>query len=157
MILANVSSFFTQVCDIIMVKPSLLYLNDIYDEEEMVLLGQESIDDFQELKVEGVTFKYNDVSDNVLKDINFILRRGEKVSIVGLSGSGKSSIIKLLTGLYHKFSGNISINEIPLEKIDESFFQKNISVVNQNVTIFNKTIRDNIILGNSSLRWILTM
>ena len=150
MILANVSSFFTQVCDIIMVKPSLFYLNDIYDEEEMVLLGQESIDDFQELKVEGVTFKYNDVSDNVLKDINFILRRGEKVSIVGLSGSGKSSIIKLLTGLYHKFSGNISINDIPLEKIDESFFQKNISVVNQNVTIFNKTIRDNIILGNSS-------
>ena len=52
--------------------------------------------------------------------------------------------------MYHKFSGNISINEIPLEKIDESFFQKNISVVNQNVTIFNKTIRDNIILGNSS-------
>ncbi len=150
MILANVASFFTQVCDIIMVKPSLFYLNDIYDEEEMVLLGQESIDDFQELKVEGVTFKYNDVSDNVLKNINFILRRGEKVSIVGLSGSGKSSIIKLLTGLYNKFSGNILINDIPLEKIDESFFQKNISVVNQNVTIFNKTIRDNIILGNSS-------
>lgn len=136
---------------ILMIKPSLLYLNDIYDEEKLIIDGEEIITEFEELKVSDLSFKYNDNGQDVLHNINLEVKRGQKVSIVGVSGSGKSTLIKLLSGLYMYYSGDVIINGKNIKDITEEFFNKKISIVAQKSTVFNKTIKDNITLGDENI------
>jgi ABC-type bacteriocin/lantibiotic exporter with double-glycine peptidase domain len=151
MILSNCMSFFTALIDIIMVKPLLLYLNDIYDERAQSQTGSVKINQFEKLEVNNVSFKYNDTGNDVLSDITLKMGKGEKMAIVGVSGSGKTTLIKLLSGLYDTYGGTIKINGIELDQIDESFFLKHIAIVTQQVTIFNKTLKENITLGDTSI------
>lgn len=151
MLLNHSSSFFTNLYEIILLKPSLFYINDILDEEAPMIEGEQVIKDFETLELLNVSFRYNDISGSVLKNVSLKINRGEKVSIVGLSGSGKSSLIKLILGLYDKFDGEIFLNNYPIQEIASSFFSDNIAVVNQSVSIFNKTVKENITLGNANV------
>lgn len=92
-----------------------------------------------------VTFTYpsNDVAS--LKNISFTINPGEKVGIIGRMGSGKSTIEKLILGLYEPDSGQILIDGIDIKQIDPADLRKNIGYVSQDVTLFRGTVKDNII------------
>jgi ATP-binding cassette subfamily B protein len=84
----------------------------------------------------------------VLKDISFDIRHGEKIAIVGATGSGKTSIINILSKLYPFTKGTLTIDGIPLQKIQERSLRKLIGVVMQDVFLFSGTIRENLAFGN---------
>ncbi len=102
------------------------------------------------IEFKNVNFKYSSGSStkNILNKVNLYIKPGTKVAIFGKSGSGKSTLIKLLLGFYSIESGIISLNgknikEIPLEDL-----RKHVSVVNQNIKLFDKTIFENMVYGN---------
>lgn len=151
MFISYSTSFFSELFSIYMIRPSLLYLNDLYDEKEFLKNGDIVITEFETLKVKNLSFQYNDSSGAILKDINLEINRGEKVSVVGVSGSGKSTLIKLLSGLYPHDKGHIFVNNHNIKMISEDFFARQVSVVPQYATVFNKSVRENITLGNDNI------
>lgn len=100
---------------------------------------------------ENVSFKYNYFGDNVLSNISFSINPGEKVAIVGTSGSGKSTITKLLLGLYKPNVGRILLDDYDIESLDIKKIRKQIGTVSQEAKLFHKTILDNIIIGKKGL------
>ena len=95
----------------------------------------------------GVCFVY-DKGRAVLKDINFKIKVGEIVALVGQSGVGKTTIIDLLSRFYKPQKGKILIDGHNIENLNLSFLRKNIAVVPQEIVLFNDTIKNNIKYGN---------
>lgn len=150
MLLSYSTTFFAEVSNLTLLKSSLFYLNDILDEYSVKNSGKIELNEFQSLTINNLDFKYNDTSKFALKNISMKISKGDKVSIVGFSGSGKSSFIKLLACLYPITKGHILINDIDINDISSNSFSKIVSIVPQSPIIFNKTIIDNITLGDSS-------
>lgn len=96
---------------------------------------------------EHVSFGYNE-ENQVLLDISFTVNKGENVAIVGASGSGKSTIMKLLAGFYERDAGNIQIFGNTLEKWDKEALRKRMSYVGQDSFLFPGSIFSNVALGN---------
>ena len=101
----------------------------------------------KEINFSGVNFKYNKNSKFGLKDLNFSLKAGQVTAIVGLSGSGKSSILDLLVGLFEPKSGSILIDGNNLRDINLTKWQKEISIVSQDIFLLNESIINNIKFG----------
>ncbi|NOT51949.1 MAG: ABC transporter ATP-binding protein [Chitinophagaceae bacterium] len=99
---------------------------------------------------EKVWFAYND-ENYVLKDINFSIKPGETVAIVGHTGSGKTSIISLLNRLYHIQKGSIKVDDVNVEEYKLEALRKNIGVVLQDVFLFSGSVIDNITLRNPDI------
>ncbi|SFB30698.1 ABC transporter ATP-binding protein [Clostridium frigidicarnis] len=95
------------------------------------------------IELKDVTFGY-DENKNVLDDINLTFEKGKKYAIVGESGCGKSTLIKLILGYYNEYYGQILVDNLNLKAIDFNDFYNHISVINQNVFMFDGTIEDNI-------------
>jgi ATP-binding cassette, subfamily B, multidrug efflux pump len=102
------------------------------------------------LEFEKVWFAYTN-EHYVLKDINFTVKPGETVAIVGHTGSGKTSIISLLNRLYHIQKGVIRIDDINIENYDLDALRKNIGVVLQDVFLFSGSVIENITLRNPDI------
>ncbi len=96
-----------------------------------------------EIEFDNVTFRYGNRKP-VLKNLNLKILPGEKVALVGYSGSGKSTIAKLLLKYYEPELGSIRINGVDIHEYDNKSLRKAISYVPQNVELFSKTIFDNI-------------
>lgn len=96
------------------------------------------------ITVDHLYFRYPNSHEFVLKDISFIIEKGEKVSIVGLNGSGKTTLIKLLLGFYKPTSGNIYINDVEISQYAESELQSKIGVAFQDNHIFAFSVKENI-------------
>jgi ABC-type bacteriocin transporter len=94
-----------------------------------------------------VDFRYGS-KKLVLKKISFKIDGGSTVGIAGSSGSGKSSLIKLIMKLYKAESGKVFINEVDIEDIDPVHLRQKIGYVNQDIFLFSGTIRENITFGN---------
>lgn len=116
---------------------------EILDEKPIL---EENLDgeefDFENLKIENLSFKYE--NEEVLNDISFDLSKNEIFSIEGKSGSGKSTILKLLMRFWEAKDGKIKFNNIPISKIKTSSLRKNISYVTQDTYIFSGTIAENL-------------
>lgn len=95
----------------------------------------------------NVWFAY-DGENWILKDISFDIRHGEKIAIVGATGSGKTSIINILSKLYPFSKGSITIDGTPIQKIEAGSLRKLVGVVMQDVFLFSGTIRENLAFGN---------
>jgi ATP-binding cassette subfamily B protein len=102
------------------------------------------------IQFKGVDFAYNE-EENVLKNINFEVKEGETVALVGATGAGKSSIINLLSRFYDIQKGSISVNGVDIKEFDLDYLRKNIGVVLQDVFLFSDTILYNITLGNNNI------
>lgn len=116
------------------------------DEEEMIS-EKKVLSDIDSISMTHVSFSYSDDSDRVLDNISFNTLGKENVCFIGENGKGKSTIIKLLMGLFDGYTGKIQINGTDVSKINtESLF----SVVPQDVVILTGTIKDNIEFGNTA-------
>jgi len=97
-----------------------------------------------EIKFNQVAFAYSDGSDKVLDDITFNVKSGQTFALVGRSGSGKSTLANLLARFYDPTHGQISLDEIDTQEIKLSNLREHISLVSQQVTLFNTSIAENI-------------
>lgn len=109
-------------------------------------MGEDTEIDNYDIEFKNVSFSYNK-DRQVLKDINFVAKQGEVTALVGPSGSGKTSVLRLISRLYDNDSGSILMDGKDIKKISTDSLFKNISIVFQDVTLFNTSILENIRLG----------
>lgn len=113
--------------------------------EEVAESGKELFTgDIETIAFEHVTFTYPGAEKPVLNDITFSIRKGEKISIVGLNGAGKSTLVKLLCRMYKTDSGMIRINGRDICDYEYESYMKTVSAVFQDYKLFNYTISENI-------------
>ncbi len=103
-----------------------------------------------EVKFSNVWFAYNE-EEYVLKGVDFEVKEGETVALVGATGAGKSSVINLLTRLYDINKGEITVDGHSVAAYDLAFLRRHIGVVLQDVFLFSDTIENNIRLGNQDI------
>ena len=98
------------------------------------------------IQIKNLNFAYENI--NVLENLNITIPEGKKVAIVGLSGSGKSTIISLLLRFYNNYDGEIFIDEQDISKYSLKSLRDNFSLVSQETILFNQSIKTNIEYGN---------
>jgi ATP-binding cassette subfamily B protein len=104
--------------------------------------------DLKSLEFERVTFQHQSASSPAVSDLSFSVKRGETVAFVGPSGAGKTTLVKLLVGLYHPLSGRILYNGVPGTEIDLDGLRERIGFVTQDTQLFSGTIRENLLFVN---------
>ena len=102
-----------------------------------------------DIEFKNVSFAYNKDA-KVLKDVSFTAKQGEVTALVGISGSGKTSVLRLISRLYDYDTGSILIDGKDIKNISTDSLFKNVSIVFQDVTLFNTSIMENIRLGRES-------
>ena len=107
----------------------------------------ELVDFSKNIVIKNVYFKYSINDDYVLKNIYCILPKGKRIAVVGESGCGKSTIIKLLAGLYVPTSGNILVGNMKLTSFPMTEWRNRIGLLSQDSGLLNETILENIIFG----------
>lgn len=121
----------------------------VLDEDTQIKIVSNPVRDINlqgSIKFDRVTFSYRD-GFNVLENVSFHIRSGEKVALVGATGAGKSTILSLLTRQYEIQYGTIEIDGIDLKNFDPYWLRAQIAVVLQDVYLFADTITNNIIMG----------
>ena len=104
--------------------------------------------DWKTITYKNVIFSYG--HEQILKGINLEIKRGELIALVGESGSGKSTIVNLLERFFDPTSGEILIDNIPIQSINLKELRKNVALVSQDVFLFSDTIENNIWAGDFS-------
>jgi ATP-binding cassette subfamily B protein len=99
---------------------------------------------------DNVSYHYPHETKNVIKDFDLHVEKGERIALVGASGSGKSTVVNLVIGLLSPTSGRIRVDGKPLDELPLQEYRRYISVVPQNSILFSGTIRENIMYGNLS-------
>jgi len=100
-----------------------------------------------DISIQDLGFSYNEEKE-VLKNISFDIKSGEKVAIIGASGSGKTTIANIISGFYSKNSGDILYNNISIDELNRQSLRENIFLVLQMPILFNNSLRFNITMGN---------
>lgn len=144
--LLKLPNLFVNLPDSLVSAGRLFQLWDIPDEKD----GSKESGSARDAVVEfsDVTFRYPDASEDtppVSNHLNFTVRAGERVALVGASGCGKSTVLKLISGLYHADSGTVSLWGQRLEDWNRQAIRSRISVMQQDTFLFDGTIRDNIV------------
>jgi len=101
-----------------------------------------------DINLKNVYFKYNEESSYILKDVNLDIKAGEKIALIGGNGSGKTSLLKVISGMYDPEIGDVLVDNTPIENIREDMLYKKIGVVMQHDFLFNLSIRENLLLAN---------
>lgn len=100
-----------------------------------------------EIEFRNVCFRYPKNEQLVLDNVSFKINPGEKIAILGRNGSGKSSLQKLILGLYHPESGNVLVDGIDLRQFEPSILRKHIGYIPQEPSLFSGTLKDNITIS----------
>jgi len=120
----------------------------VIDEENEVDSGTVTIDRVQgDVHFRDVSFSYGDKKGPVLSDINIEIEAGKTLAIVGQSGSGKSTLVSLLPRFYETDSGDILLDNVKIGDFTLASLRDNISLVTQDVVLFNDTIANNLAYG----------
>ena len=130
-----------------------------YPEEEVFLPEEECQEDCQmeftkltgHLEMKNVSFGYSHLKPALVKDFSLEMKPGQKIAFVGASGCGKSTLTKLLTGLYQPWSGEILFDGKPMREIHEKIFTDSVAIVEQEITIFEDTIVNNIVMWDDTI------
>ena len=103
------------------------------------------------IEFRNVSFNFNDSNINVLKNVSFTINPGETIALVGKTGSGKTTIVNLLTKLLDIKSGEILIDDRNIDLYDKMYLRKNIGIVMQDPFLYSKTIYENISITNKNI------
>lgn len=139
------------------VKAKCSISNDILTEKNEVSEEYEDNTPFTEGKLKGfvelknVTFGYDRNAGPLIEDFSLTLQPGKSVAFVGQSGCGKSTLAKLISGLYHPWSGEILFDGKRQDDINKRVFNNSVSVIDQNIVLFEGSVADNIKLWDKSI------
>ena len=125
----------------------------LLDEKEATdpAVAEKELDAFRErIEFQNVWFAYDD-ENWILKDLSFTINHGEKIAIVGATGSGKTTMINILSRIYPYAKGSVTIDGTPLQDISERSIRNLVGVVMQDVFLFSGTIRENLAFGNPNV------
>ncbi len=100
-----------------------------------------------ELRIENLWFRYQNMTEWVLKNINIQIPAGKNVAIVGESGAGKSTLVSLIPRFYEAEKGKITLDGSDIFDLKQAFLRESIGIVQQNIFLFDTSIRDNILYG----------
>ena len=122
-------------------------IGEIFEEKIHENKGRikEFVDTDIAIEFKNVEFKYN--TKKFIDKLNYQIKKGDVVGIVGMTGSGKSTILNLINGTYHVTGGEIQIFGKNILDYDEKFVKENIIFISQNIMLLNDTIESNILLG----------
>ena len=123
------------------------FLEIIEEKEEVDSCDSICLDEIEGMiEFKNVSFEYETTKD-VLSDVSFSIEKGKKIALVGPSGGGKTTICHLIPNFYQVSNGNIYIDGKDINKIKFESLRKNIGIVQQDVFLFNGTIKENILYG----------
>jgi len=131
-----------------------LRMNEILEDQQKEFILEGGIqwnEPIRELSVEKMSFCYQQGKEDVLKDITFSIEKGATIGIVGMSGSGKTSLIDLLLRLYEPTQGKILANEMDIQKFSLASWRSKFGVVGQDAFLFDETVEENIRFGLDAL------
>jgi ABC-type multidrug transport system fused ATPase/permease subunit len=149
--LTRISSNLIGVADILgYMEKSNAFFNEIEPKHNQVNNTNENIVINGPIEFKNASFKYPDSDHLILQDINLFIKPNSKIAILGKSGTGKTTLIKLLLGFYELNNGNIYLNNIDIKEINIETLRKNIAVVTQNIKLFDKSLLENIIYGTNA-------
>ncbi|MBQ0146365.1 MAG: NHLP family bacteriocin export ABC transporter peptidase/permease/ATPase subunit [Lachnospiraceae bacterium] len=103
------------------------------------------------IELKNIVFGYSPLAEPLIKDFNLTVTPGKSVAIVGASGCGKSTMSKLISGLYRPWEGEILFDGKPMSEIPKNIFRASLSVVDQDVILFKDTIANNIKIWDNSI------
>lgn len=133
--------------DVMQYPEDVCYQTEIPESDEEISYAKLTGD----IELKNVTFGYSRLAQPLIKDFNLKLKPGSRVALVGSSGCGKSTISKLISGLYQPWSGEILFDGKPMRNIDRSVFTGSLAVVDQDIIIFEDTIANNIKMWDTSI------
>jgi len=153
-----IQQMLSQFADIQETQGNIDRIDDIFSQTEGEQETQNDSDDgeprqitFPLLELKDITFGYQKLKPPLLENFNLTIGPGKWAAFVGASGSGKSTVTRLLSQLYQPWSGSIELGGIPIDEIDPKDFSKTIAFVDQKIVLFNATITENLSLWNSSI------
>ena len=132
-------------------KADMARVNDIMKYEQDSRYSETEYADLSEklhgeVELDNLSFGYDILNDPIVQDFSFHLESGQSIAFVGASGSGKSTVSKMCSGLYAPWTGEIRFDGIPVAQIPPEVLSASISTVSQNITLFTGSIRDNMTL-----------
>ena len=151
-----VKQFAQQISTIQRAMSALEHISELFD-QQVEDPKAESLDAvpeaivLQKIEFKNVFFRYSEDTPDVLRDVSFKLERGDRLALVGTTGSGKSTIIRLLAKTYTGYRGSIKINGAELADIPIAEIRETISIMQQDIYMFNDTVEFNISLGRKSI------
>ncbi|MCF0106750.1 MAG: NHLP family bacteriocin export ABC transporter peptidase/permease/ATPase subunit [Holdemanella sp.] len=130
-------------------------LDDVMNYPDSEVFTVTDCEDYSKLsghvEMKNVTFGYSKLAPPLITDFNLDLQPGKKVAFVGTSGCGKSTLAKLISGLYQPWSGEILFDGKPISSIDHSIFTGSVAVVDQDISMFEDSISNNIKMWDTSI------
>ena len=105
-----------------------------------------------EIRFDNVSFAYPDQTVDALRNVSFTIKPGEKVAVLGRIGSGKSTVARLMLGLYQPRDGAVLVDGIDIRQIDPGDLRRNMGSVLQDIWLFSGTVRENIAIGGTRAR-----
>ncbi len=103
------------------------------------------------VELNNIAFGYSRLKPPVVADFSFKIKCGSSIAFVGLSGCGKSTVSKIVSGLYRPWQGEYLLDGIPADEIPMQVLSASVSTVSQNITLFSGTVRDNLTMWNSGI------
>ncbi|MEK9601134.1 MAG: ABC transporter ATP-binding protein [Bacteroidota bacterium] len=103
-----------------------------------------------QIEFRDVWFRYDEKADWVIKSMNLVIKAQRKIGIIGATGSGKSTIAKILMGIYEPSKGSILIDGIPIQEYSKTSLSSIFGYVSQDIFLFSDSIKNNILMGSDS-------
>ena len=134
-----------RILDVEDYKPDVVYTeNDLSEDVSYAKLSGR-------IEIKDLTFGYSKLADPLIENFNLTVEPGKKIALVGASGCGKSTISKLLSGLYKPWKGEILFDGKPIDEIKREILNGSLSVVDQDIVLFDDTIANNIKMWDGTI------
>lgn len=141
------------VCDVFMMYPrasvSAKRIEEVLNmEPSIVSTSDTTLDSISTIEFKNVSFSYPNASEHSLQNVSFQAKKGQKIAIVGATGSGKSTLIRLINRFFDPSQGKILINGENIQNYSLTSLRQNVAMISQKAHMFTGTIRDNVTFAN---------